>query len=189
MLPVFDHVMESLSALFTGYFLASSMYPCMTEKRYDYFDNLDNEPKKNVYSQFHFTKPWESLAAPFKVTFKRTILGITPVVLGNVGPQCPLVAQHLATYVTGHLCLRTTSFLLSFIIPLPIHPALFSVIYKVLDIAAKENWIFADGTVGSLFAWMTLQDMLCNILRKVSVLRAQVAMIDVVAMLVFHVHF
>ena len=60
MLPEFNNIVEGLSTLLTGYFLASSMYPCMTEKRYDYFDNVDNEPKKNVYSQFHFTKLWES---------------------------------------------------------------------------------------------------------------------------------
>ena len=187
MLPEFYRVSEGFSTLITSSFLASIMSHCMAEKEMSSIRMLVIY-LINVYSQFHFTKPWESLGTSLKVAFKRTILGITPVVLGNVGPECPLVSQHLATYVTGNLCLRTIRFLLSLIFPLPIHPALFSVIYKVLDITAKENRIFADRTVGSLFAWMTFQDMLCNILRKVSVLRAQVTMIDVVAMLVFHVH-
>ena len=100
--------------------------------------------------------------------------------------------QHLATNVTcllGELCLRVPLSLLISIFALQSIPALHLVIYKVLNIAAKEDWASAYRTMCSFITWVAFQDVLCDIFGKEAVLCTYLATVLPIAMCVFQVVF
>ena len=100
--------------------------------------------------------------------------------------------QHLATNVTcllGELCLRVPlSLLASIFVPQSL-PALHLVIYKVLNIAAKEDWTSAHRAMCSFTTWVAVQNVLCDIFGKEAVLCTYLAIVLPIAMRIFQVVF